>query len=278
MSPFLEVVLILLRELRKNFRSLKGIALGLLTLLGGSSIALLFAKFEELKREKLGQLDPSQLRDLQREALGQIYEAATADWLADAPDSLIVLLNITIWLTPLLVALMGFDAIAPDLQHRSVRYWTLRTRRPSYFVGKWAGLWATISAVTLTMDVIVWLVSIFRGSAPAASVVAWGFKFWLISLPLSAVWCAIAVVISSMFRAPMIALLATFGAFFVLWVIYLSGGASHVDALLYVYPNHYDRFLLTPKVERLGTGLLATFGMAAAYVAAGATLFTKRDV
>ena len=48
-----------------------------------------------------------------------------------------MLLFMTIWLTPMLVALMGFDSISADIQHKGVRYWTLRTRRASYFVGKW---------------------------------------------------------------------------------------------------------------------------------------------
>lgn len=266
------------RELRKNFRSVKGIALGVLTLLGGSSIALLIAKYEEFKRQELGMITPEQVHELREKTLQKFYEPGTAAWLADSPEVLLGLLGFTVWLTPMLIALMGFDSISPDIQHRSVRYWTLRTRRWSYFIGKWAGLWATVSLVTFAMDFIVWVVCIARGEATAAVTLGWGFRFWVISLPLSAIWCGIATLISSLFRSPIVALLTTFGVFFVLWALYLVGAVAHWEPLLYVYPNHYDHLMLDPKVHRLGIGLLASLAMSAAYVGAGSALFQRRDV
>jgi ABC-type transport system involved in multi-copper enzyme maturation permease subunit len=277
-SPLQEVRHIVLRELRKNFRSIKGIALGILTLLGGAGIALLIAKAYEFKRQELGQVSPEAIHEARLAILKKAYEIDTANWLADAPDALLGLLNFTIWLTPLLIALMGFDSIAPDIQHRSVRYWTLRSRRWSYFVGKWAGLWATVSIVTFALDLFVWMVTIIRGDAPAASTLLWGVRFWLISLPMSAVWCAIAVLISSLFRSPIVALLTTFGAFFVLWVAFLVGAVAHWEPLVYVYPNHYDYFLLNPRIDRIGIGLLSCLGMTGLYVITGSTLFARRDV
>jgi ABC-type transport system involved in multi-copper enzyme maturation permease subunit len=277
-SPANEVRHVVQRELRKNFRSVKGIALAVLTLLGGSSIALLIAKYNDFKRDKIGDMPPEQLRELREKALAQIYEPDTAASLADAPEVLFALLLFTIWLTPLLVALMGFDSIAPDIQHRTVRYWSLRTRRWSYFVGKWAGLWATVSLVTLAMDLIIWIVCVARGDATFAATLGWGVRFWLISLPLSAIWCGVATFISSLFRSPMVALLVTFASFFTLWVVYLIAGVSHLEPLLYIYPNHYDHLMLDPKGYRFGTGILASLGMALLYVAGGSALFARRDV
>jgi ABC-type transport system involved in multi-copper enzyme maturation permease subunit len=277
-SPLQEVRHIVLRELRKNFRSIKGIALGILTLLGGSGIALLIAKAYEFKRQELGQVSPEAIHEARLAILKKAYEVDTATWLADAPDALLGLLNLTIWLTPLLIALMGFDSIAPDIQHRSVRYWTLRTRRWSYFLGKWAGLWATVSIVTFALDLFVWVFTIARGDAAAGATISWGLRFWLISLPMSAAWCGIAVLISSLFRSPIVALLTTFGAFFVLWVAFLVGAVAHWEPLVYVYPNHYDYFLLNPRPDRIGIGVLACLGMTGLYVITGSTLFARRDV
>lgn len=278
MSPIVESGLIFQRELRKNFRSAKGIALAVLTLLGGSGIALLFAKYNEFKRSELGEIPADQLRALRERGLEKIYEADTAKWLADAPDVLLALLNLTVWLAPLLIALMGFDSIAPDIQHRTVRYWTLRSRRASYFVGKWAGLWATVSIVTFVMDLIIWVMCVVLKEASLVTTFGWGLRFWLISLPLSAIWCAIAVFISSLFRQPMIALLVTFASFFTLWVVYLIAAVAHVEPLLYIYPNYYDHLMLDPKAYRLGTGILGSLGLALLYVGGGSALFARRDV
>lgn len=278
MSPATEIFIVVQRELRKNLRSAKGIVLAVLSLLGGTSIALLMVKYQEFKRHELGELSSDQIRDLRQKALEKAYDVDQAKLLADAPEVLLMLFFMTIWLTPLLVALMGFDSIAPDIQHRSVRFWSIRTRRASFFIGKWAGLWATVSIVTFALDLFVWMVTIIRGDAPAASTLAWGMRFWLISLPMSAVWCGIAVLISSLFRSPIVALLTTFGAFFVLWVAFLIGAVAHWDPLIYVYPNHYDYFLLNPRIDRVGIGLLACLGMTGLYVIAGSTLFARRDV
>lgn len=278
MSPTSEIRFIVQRELRKNFRSAKGIVLAVLSLLGGSSIALLMVKYQEFKRKELGDLTAEQLHELRQKALERAYDVEQAESLADAPEVLLALLLMTVWLTPLLVALMGFDSIAPDIQHRSVRYWSLRTRRWSYFVGKWMGLWATVSLVTLAMDALIWIVCIVRGEATAGATLGWGVRFWLTSLPMSAVWCGIATLLSSLFRSPILALLLTFAAFFVIWVVFIIGAVVPFEPLLYVYPNHYDHLLLHPAPHKLGIGLGACFGMAALYVAAGSILFARRDV
>lgn len=280
MSPLSEIRIVVERELRRNFRSVKGIVLAVLTLLGGSGIALLIAKVNELKREELANVTPEQMHEMREKLLTRVYgDADMGHFLADAPDVLYGLLKLTVWLTPLLVALMGFDGIASDLQHKSVRYWTMRTRRPSYFVGKWFGLFLTVSFITLTMDAIIWVVSIARGDSTAGATLSWGLRFWLVSLPMSAAWCGISTVISSLFRSPIIALLITFATFFTLWVLYTAGQLfPSVEWLSYVYPNHYDSLMLHPHVHKLAIGLGVCTGMAGLYLSVGSYFFAKRDV
>ncbi len=286
MSPVAEINLIASRELRKNVRSVKGIILAILSLLGGTLAAFVMALVQELQRSELAQkMSPEDMHEFQVKTLSATFhDDDMGRSLADAPGVLLVTLGLTIWLTPMLVALMGFDNIAGDLQHKSVRYWTIRTRRWSYFLGKWAGLWATVSLVTLFMDVLIWVVCIARGQATFAATFGWGLRFWLTSLPMSAAWCGIATLVSSLVKTPILALLSTFGAFFVLWVMWFMGRVFIVkdihgpDALVYFYPNHYDVFLLHPFAHKVMTGLGACFGMAAAYIGAGSYLFSRRDV
>lgn len=278
LNPITEVRFIVERELAKNFRSAKGIVLLVLSLLGGSSVALLTAKYNEFKSQNFDQIPPEQLHQLKEEGLKKLFDADLAHKLVESPEVLLGVFTITVWLTPLLVALMGFDAIAPDIQYRSVRYWVLRTRRPSYFVGKWLGLWLTVSAVTLVMNLLIWIVLTARGDGTLPNVFSWGVYFWLVTLPMSAVWCAMATLVSSLFRSPILALLLTFAAFFVIWVVYLIGANTHTDALLYLYPNYYDEFLLRSFSDKMMIGIGACFGMAAAYVGVGSALFSRRDV
>jgi len=278
-SPLSEVRFVAQRELLKSFRSAKGIVLLVLSLLGGTGATLLLVKAQQLKREKLAGADPEALRSLREEAATQIFgDPATGKSLADAPEVLLAVLLLTIWLTPLVISLLGFDSVSGDLQHKSVRYWTLRTRRSSYFIGKWAGVFATVSMMTLTMHAVIWVLCIVRGEAPAGSALAWGLRFWLITLPISATWCGISTFVSSLFKTPIISLLVTFSAFFGLWLFWMIGQVTHAEAMQYVYPNFYDALLINPQINKVMTGLAACLGMAALYVGAGSFLFTKRDV
>lgn len=279
MSPLSEIRFVAQRELAKSFRSAKGIVLLVLSLLGGTGATLLLVKAQQLKREKLAGADPEALRALREEAATQVFgDPATGKSLASAPEVLLVVLLLTIWLTPLVISLLGFDSVSGDLQHKAVRYWTLRTRRWSYFIGKFAGVWATVSLMTLAMHALVWVLCIVRGEAPAATALGWGIRFWLITLPISAAWCGIATFVSSLFKSPIISLLVIFSAFFGLWLFWMIGQVAHTEALQYVYPNFYDALLVNPRLDRSMTGLAACLGMAALYVGGGSYLFSRRDV
>jgi ABC-type transport system involved in multi-copper enzyme maturation permease subunit len=278
-SPLSEVRFVAQRELRKSFRSAKGIVLLTLSLLGGTAVTLLLAWVQQLRREKLADITPEAIEAARERAMTEAFgDAATGKALAHTPEVLLAVFFITIWLTPLLISLLGFDNVSGEMQHKTVRYWTLRTRRASYMVGKWLGLWTTVSAITLTMHTVIWMVCIFRGEAPAATAISWGLRLWIITLPISAVWCGISTFVSSIFKTPILALLATFAAFFVLWVVYLFGLRFNVDALTYVYPNTFDGFLINQRIDRWMTGLAVCIGMTALYVAASSVLFTKRDL
>ena len=279
MSPISEIRFVAQRELAKSFRSAKGIVLLVLSLLGGTGATLLLVYVQQLKRAKLAGANADMLRELREDAATQIFgDPQTGKSLADAPEVLIAVFLLTIWLTPLVISLLGFDTVAGDLQHKSVRYWTLRCRRWSYFVGKFVGVWATVSMMTLAMHSLIWVLCIARGEAPAATALGWGIRFWLITLPMSAAWCGIATFVSSLFRSPIISLLVIFAAFFGLWLFWMIGQVAHVEALQYAYPNFYDAMLVNPRLDRMMTGFACCVGMAALYVGGGSYLFSRRDV
>jgi ABC-type transport system involved in multi-copper enzyme maturation permease subunit len=280
MNPIAETWLIVLRELRKNFKSVKGIVLVVLSLLGGTSITLLLVKFQQFEIETFGKdVTPEQIHQVREQIITKTYgDPAMGHYLADAPEVLLGMLKLSVWFAPLLIVLMGFDGIASDVQHRSVRYWTVRSRRSSYFVGKFVGLWMTVSAITLAMHLLVWIMCIARGGATPAVTISWGARFWLVSLPISAAWCGIATLVGSLFRTPILALLVTLGTFFVIWLLFVIGDVSKMTALVYIYPNYYDAWLLSPRLDRVASGLGVCIGIAAATIGGGSLLFARRDV
>ncbi|MFO0664947.1 MAG: ABC transporter permease subunit [Polyangiaceae bacterium] len=279
MNPLSEIFIMVQRELRKNFRSAKGIALFLISLLGGGAFALINTIGQRMKKQQLGDIDTEHLRELREGALTKVYDSAEiGKFLSDAPEVLWAVLMITIFCSPLLVAIMGFDGISGERQHRSVRFWAVRSRRGSYFLAKFFGLTATVSIVYLIMHLVIWMVCIFGGIAPAGNVLGWGVRFWLSSIPIVAAWSALATFLGSLFKTPIVSLLVICSTTFILFVIRLIGGAMEIGSITWVYPNKYDDLLLHPSPQMVGQGLGGLVLFVLLFTVGGTVLMNKRDV
>lgn len=312
MSPVAEIRLIALRELTRSLRSVKGIAVGVITLLGAVATSFLVVFMQNADVQKAGSQEA--LTELHRQILEkETGDAALAAYLAPMPEALSTFLNITVWLGPLLVALLGFDLVAGELQSKSVRYWAVRSRRSSYFAGKLLGLWALVGLVTLVLDLIVNVVAVAKGVVTGHELLVWGPKSWLVAFLIAGAWAAIATFISSCFRQPIVALLTTFGTFFVLWVFNAVGAALRVRDMVvaataaasdaaaaagdgtagappphlslpamhwyeYLYPNNYKELLLSPDGKPMMIGLMLVLAYIIAAIAGGSFLFRRRDI
>jgi ABC-type transport system involved in multi-copper enzyme maturation permease subunit len=271
-----EIGLIVARELRKDLRSAKGILLFVVSLLGGTVTSLLAAQLGHLTG---GQMSAEQATVMRAALLSQKYGAvATGQYLAQAPFVLIVILWVTVTLGAALNALMGFDAIAGDTQHRTVRFYSVRVRRSSYYLGKLLGTYVAVSAVTLMASVCVWVVVLLRAEAGVPEIASWGLRLWASSLPMSLAWCALATLLSSLSRPPILALLSMLGASFALFIVHTVAELRHIDFVVYLYPNHYDAWLVSPDPGRVAVGVVACFALAAAMAYGGIALFQRRDV
>lgn len=303
MNPLVEVWLIVAREIRKNMRSVKGLVMLGLSVLGAIASVMRQPRFEEALKKAEG-MGTEAFHDAKVQVIAGMYrDDKIGERLADAPTRLVIFFFIAVWLTPLLVAVVGFDGISADLQYRSVRYWTIRTRRASYYVGKYLGLWAAVGAMTLVMHGIVWIVMIGRVDATATETLTWGIRFWLVSLPITGAWCAVSTLIGSFFRTPMVGLLLTCAAFFVMFFVgfVLANAYGGVDAaeaarhaadaartipeeaktltfLRFLYPNSLDAWLLSAEPQRVLAGLGVTGFYAVATCLGGSFAFAQRDV
>jgi ABC-type transport system involved in multi-copper enzyme maturation permease subunit len=278
-NPIVEVWLVVEREIRKNLRSGKGLVMFGLSVLGALACTLRLPRVDDTlaEAERLG---PEAFHEAKARFFGDLYlSEGTGQRLADAPIKLVLLFYLAVWATPLLVAILGFDGIPSDVQHRSVRYWTIRTRRASYYVGKFLGVWVVVAAITLLMHVLIWSVTIARAEATAAETVAWGVRFYLVSLPIVGAWCAIATLVSSMLRTPFLALLLTCATFFSLFFLgALVGRTSGNEVLEALYPNGYDAWMLSPDLRHATMGLALALGLTVVTTVAGAFVFSVRDV
>ncbi|MGA7122746.1 MAG: ABC transporter permease [Polyangiaceae bacterium] len=291
MNPVHEIGLLAARELRRGIRSAKGIALGGLTLLGAFVASLVCVWIEGADRAKGSAESTQAYVELKRQLLEQATgDAKFADYLASIPTSLLIFLKITVWLSPLLVALLGFDAVSGELQHRTVRFWTVRSRRSSYLAGKLVGLWLLVGAVALALNVLAGSVALTRGYVTPGELVQWGARSWFVAFFISGAWAAVAIFVSSCFRTPILALLTTFAVFFVSWIAgaggfvsrqrhaFEAGIAPRMSWYEYFYPNAYDTLLLSPETTKVLTALGILVGFMMITLAAGSFVFERRDI
>jgi ABC-type transport system involved in multi-copper enzyme maturation permease subunit len=271
MSPVREVALLVERELVRNVRSAKGIVLALLCVIGGTGMTLAGVSAER-------RFDDPQLHEVRRQTLSALHGKEIGKYLADAPEVLYMMLVGTIALSAFLATFIGFDSISGELQHRGVRYWTVRARRSSYIVGKFLGLFAVASTMTFLMHASSWIAILVRSDAHLPHVLSWGLRFWMLTLPVSAAWCAIVTFLSALFRTPILALLTGCLAWMVLGLTYLTGKISERDALTWLYPNGLDRLLYSPNPNEWLGGVGVGVAWAAVFITGATVLFQRRDV
>jgi ABC-type transport system involved in multi-copper enzyme maturation permease subunit len=300
MTPASEITLVAGRELRKSIRSVKGIILGILTLLGSFLAVFICIWIESNVRNKFGADSTTAFQDAyEQAAVKGGSDPAVAHYVAHMPLSLITFLKVLVWIGPLLVALLGFDSVSGDLQHRTVRYWTIRSRRWSYLLGKFFGLWGIVSLVTLALVVLSSIAVLIRGYITFTDFFTWGLRCWVISAFIVGTWTGVAIFVSSRFKTPLLALLATFGAFFCMWLPGFIGWAVRWGTAIqassdnestaratvvdirwyeYLYPNGYDDLLLSPKPLHVAEGVGACALYMIVFVGLAAALFAKKDV
>ena len=180
MNPAVEVYLLVTRELRRNLRSAKGLVLLLICLIAAAGAALVMTRASNVSREQ--GVDTEQAAGLSLQFLQLMYDQAVASRLLSAPLVPIAMFVGMIFLLPAFIALVSFDSVSSELQFKSVRYWTVRVRRSSFFVGKVLGVFTLVAATTLLMNALTWGIAIAR-EAPFGSTVAWGLTLWASAVP-----------------------------------------------------------------------------------------------
>lgn len=269
MNSLQEVSLVAGRELHRTLRSAKGLALLVLALLG----ALLLASVASAVDDVGGHGVDVTIRAGAYRAMYGDEEVARR--LATAPGVLVTLAFAATALAPLFVLLVGFDTVAADRQHRTLRFFTVRTPRASYYVGKVVGLFAVVAAISSLTHLLAWGVMIARGLLSFQAALSWGPTLLLTLMPISLAWCALAVLFSSLFRQPFLALI--FGFIGYVGLAIAQAWLSHLRLPALVYPSSFDRWLLHPEPLHALAGLALSVGFAIVLSSLGAAIFVRRD-
>jgi ABC-type transport system involved in multi-copper enzyme maturation permease subunit len=283
-----EVGLVAQRELYRNIRSTKGIAMFALFFLGGLVFSVLVSTIVAVVlkgiAEKAGVTNSPELQRqfFQQYLFGAYDSEAIATHLASAPAVLYFLFKGTLTFLPLLVLLVGFDQIAGEVQHRTIRYSAGRASRASIVVGKALGTWGVISIMVLVLHLTVWVFVLVRGGSGGATVgqvLSWGGRFWLFSSFCAAAYVGFATAVSALFRTPIVALFVGAGLGAGLWVAYqLIAYFPSTKVGAWGFPNAYEQLLVAPDAGSILGGVALFLAWGAACVAGATVIVTRSDV
>lgn len=283
MSPVTEAGLTALRELRRNLRSTKGIAMFVLFFLGGA-----IPSVGQVLLTKI--VDTTTMAEAPLEARQQMFEGvlmqakfdeATAKHLSTCPPAIFAFLfKGALFFLPALILLIGFDQIAGEIQHRSIRYLAGRARRSSLVAGKAIGVWGVIATMTLVLSVTVWTVILVRGGYPAGLVFSWGLRVWVFTVASAAAYVGLTALVSSFFRTPIVALFVGVAALFVLWLTSsILGFFDATQMATWAFPSTYEsKLLVSPDPLRVMGGVAALIAWGAVMVAGAAAIVSRRDI
>lgn len=245
--------------------------------LAASLVELLFVRFVD---KQTGQMLPAEMtwqlpEGLVAEALG----AETARHLSTCPRALFTLFQGTLVFAPLLILLTGFDQIAGEIQHRSVRYLAGRSRRESIVAGKALGGWAIIAALVLLQHATVWVAALLSGRVPAGAILSWGPRLYFFAVVWVATYAGLVTLVSSFFKTPMIALFVGAAVFFGVWLTgFILRFIPSAKGPLLAFPGGYESLLLSSKPLEVLGGMGASLAWGAVMVTAAALIVKRRDI
>jgi ABC-type transport system involved in multi-copper enzyme maturation permease subunit len=282
-----EVGLVAQREMLRNLRSTKGIAMLALFLVCGllPSLVEIFLRQGAVELGNAAGLGagglPEQARqELYLKALEARYGTAEiATYLAQAPSLLHGLYAGSLVFLPFFILPIGFDQLAGEIQHRAIRYSAARADRTSIVVGKAVGIWGVVAIMVLALHVTVWIIAAARGQLAIGPMLSWGGRFWLFCVVASAAFVGYGSLVSSLVRTPIVALFVGIGGSIAMAFLYLlSYLFPKLEPITWLHPVRYESFLVSPDPVHVLGGMALLVGWGAMCVAAASVVVNRRDI
>lgn len=199
--------------------------------------------------------------------------------LLEMPPFAIFYTFVTLSSVALLVLAVSAGTHAADLASGSVRFSLVRCDRTNWVVGKFCG------------QGLVLLLGLGAGAAAAGSVGMWldarfvpstwtwllraSLAAWVYGMAHGALFCALSLLTRTAMKARMLAFLALIGLAFGHWTVAASQQPA-LTWLRYAFPSEYKAGLWLNSAS-LGLSVAALGALAAACLAAGVALFSRRD-
>ena len=277
-----------MRELRRNLRSIKGVVMSLLFLLGGAGASLIYIAVSNVAQQTMEekQVPAEAISTVRTGVWSQMYNPDVGQHVADSPSVLIALFKATLWFIPFMSLVIGFEQISADVQHRTLRYTVLRSPRSAIVVGKALAVWTIVSVLVLLLHSFVWTVTLVRGDGTVGQVLSWGARLWLWASIYTAAYAGLTILASCLSRYPIICLFLGLIGFSTLAILDIGVDVSmqskDPSAILtylgYLIPDHYEAWLLSPHIGIKLGAIAILLGYGAIATAGAAAIINRKDV
>lgn len=265
-------LLIAIHDARRTLRSAR--ALALLTLFVGSFLlsGLGFVLAAEKATRTLLEAAPpgTSAESVQEQARAELFRGLVRDpdWAASltaTPSVVLFFFGAALLFLPALVCVMSYDAVAGELQNRSIRYTLLRCDRTAYLLGKLTGQTLLLAVFTSAVGVV--LLGAAEARIPgfrALHALPWLARYELLAILYGAVFVALALLASTLTRLPLLALLLSFCGLFVFGVLWALGASGSLGFLSVLSPFAHLPRLFAPDLA----GVAAAVGIYLIFLAA----------
>lgn len=280
MSAAAEVGLTAGREIRKNLRSTKGIAMFALFVVGGLLLPLGKILIDRLAKSEGGQMPSDEaIRQGKLFALTKVHGETMAKYLVDCPTALLILFKATLFFFPLLILMVGFDAISGETQHRTMRYMTPRARRASIAIGKGLGVWGVTAIMLLVLYGTSWIMMLIDGGNPAGAVLSWGTRLWLFAAVYGGAYVGLIMLMSSIFRTPVVSLFTAFGVMVAMGLTRtILDLFDSTKAITWAFPAQYEEWLLSPDPSRVVSACAVLVAWGALCLMGATEIVRRKDI
>ena len=276
-----EVGVVAVREIRRNIGSAKGIAMLALFFVGGLVPAVMRVIVKRWAASLGGAIPEEQQQKIYEMALTQQHggDEGLVKYLAGAPPILYYLFEGTLMFLPLVILLIGFDQIAGEVQHRTLRFSAARAHRASLVVGKALGIWGVMATMILLLHLTVWVLVLVQGGQAPGLVLTWGARFWIYSAIAAGAYVGFTALMSAMVKTPIVALFIGIGVGATIWVAFkILGLFPSTEAVRWIFPNRYEMLLYSPEPGKIASGMGMLVAWGAACVAGASAIVARRDI
>jgi ABC-type transport system involved in multi-copper enzyme maturation permease subunit len=280
MSAQAEVLITAEREIRKNLRSAKGIAMFALFVIGGLIPRLLDLLAQRYAKDMGVTIPPDEvLQQAKVDLFTKQFGEAGGKYLADCPMMLYWLFQGTLTFLPLVILMVGFDTIAGETQHRTLRYMTPRANRASIAIGKALGVWGVAALMIFVLHATTWVLTLIEGKTGTGLVFSWGLRLWAFAAVYAAAYVGITTLLSSVFKIPVVALFAGVGVWAVMGIMRFGFSFSEkLQAATWAFPASYDKWLLSPDPTYVAGAIAVLLAWGATCVILATEILRRKDV